>query len=223
MEETDKDLQDIQKMADMLKDITKDLSSIQNLDLTNLAKQVGANNIPEALRTSMQQYQEPQKPIVNPPISTVKQCCDKKPTVLYINQTDNIDPEFAKVGDSGFDLRSSEDLLIEPMTMGFVGTGLFFQIPQGYEMQVRSRSGIALKQQCFVLNQPGTVDSGYRGEIKVMLFNLGKNAVKIEKGDRVAQGVICPVYGQGSLNLLRTNELDNSQRGNTGFGESGIK
>jgi dUTP pyrophosphatase len=147
-------------------------------------------------------------------------------TILHcVNKSTNPLPRFEKDGDSGFDLRANLEnaVLIKPMTMGVIPTGLYFEVENGYEIQIRSRSGLAKNSQLFVLNQPGTVDSGYRGEILVMLFNLSQNDIQIVNGDRVAQGVVCPVMGSGKLTILKAETLTNSERGAGGFGHTGVK
>jgi dUTP pyrophosphatase len=113
-------------------------------------------------------------------------------------------------------------IIIEPLKRALIPTGLHFQIPIGFELQVRPRSGLALKNGITVLNTPGTVDSGYRGEVKVILFNTGEESFTIKNGDRIAQGVISPVQTRKTTNFIRVNALDNSDRGAGGFGSTGI-
>jgi dUTP pyrophosphatase len=129
-------------------------------------------------------------------------------------------PFYQYEGDSGFDLSCIEDFYIDPNQTMFVSTGLIVEIPEEYEIQVRSRSGLALKQSVIVLNSPGTVDSNYRGEIKVILKNLGNSRVVFKAGDRIAQGVLCPVIyakiSEGTVNL-------NTNRNIHGFGSTGLK
>lgn len=146
----------------------------------------------------------------------------------FINTSDNPDPSFEKEGDSGFDLRAniSNQLgnveVIVPGTAKLISTGIFVEVPKGYEVQVRSRSGLAGKRSVMVLNSPGTVDSGYRGEILIILMNFGKNNFEVKHGDRVAQGVVCPVIGEGSLKFSKVSELSESQRNTGGFGHTGV-
>ncbi len=146
--------------------------------------------------------------------------------VKIINNSNNTDPEYQKEGDSGFDFMANlpEDavIIIEPLKRALVPTGLHFQIPVGFELQVRPRSGLALKNGITVLNTPGTVDSGYRGEVKVILFNTGEEAFTIKNGDRIAQGVISPVQTRKTTKFLRVNSLDTSDRGAGGFGSTGV-
>ena len=147
---------------------------------------------------------------------------DRKVPLEFINNSDNQNPEYAYVSDSGFDLRSNEDAWIFPMSRSIIKTGLIFNIPDGYEIQVRSKSGIALKQGLFVLNSPGTVDSGYLGEIQVIMFNTTTEKVKIEKGQKIAQAVLCPVVGGKWVNLIRVEKIEDKDRNNNGFGSTGI-
>jgi len=129
-------------------------------------------------------------------------------------------PAYETEGSSGLDIRANEDSIIESGSWGMVGTGLFPEIQQGFEIQVRSRSGLAARNGIFVLNSPGTVDSDYRGEIKVILANMGKDSFMIKKGDRVAQIVVCPViHGKVS----KVEEISNTDRGSGGFGSTGIQ
>jgi dUTP pyrophosphatase len=145
--------------------------------------------------------------------------------VKYINKSTNEDPKFAYEGDSGFDLRADieNDIVLEPFKRVLVPTGLYFELVKGIEIQVRPRSGLAIKHGITVLNSPGTVDSHYRGEVKVPLINLGEQPYLIQKGDRIAQGVVCPVFGEGKIELTKTDELSDTSRGEGGFNSSGIK
>ena len=147
---------------------------------------------------------------------------DRKVPLEFINNSDNQNPEYSYVSDSGFDLRANEDSWIFPMSRNIIKTGLIFNIPDGYEIQVRSKSGIALKQGLFVLNSPGTVDSGYLGEIQVIMFNTTTEKVKIEKGQKVAQAVLCPVVGGKWVNLIRVEKIEDKDRNNNAFGSTGL-
>jgi dUTP pyrophosphatase len=148
-----------------------------------------------------------------------------KLSVKYINKSTNDDPKFAYEGDSGFDLRAdiSETITLNPLKRVLIPTGLYFQLEKGTEIQVRPRSGLAIKNGITVLNSPGTVDSHYRGEIKVPLINLGEDPFTIQKGDRIAQAVIMPVFGEGKVILAKTEEINETLRGEGGFNSSGIK
>jgi dUTP pyrophosphatase len=127
-------------------------------------------------------------------------------------------PEYATEGSAGFDIKSAMDVVIPAGLSRIVQTGLRVAIPDGFEMQIRSRSGLASKHSVIVANAPGTIDSDYRGEIGVILINLGKEDYRVAKGDRIAQGVICPVYRANWINVLVLPETD---RGAGGFGSTG--
>lgn len=141
----------------------------------------------------------------------------------FINKSTNQDPEYIYEGDSGFDLRAN---LQSPITLGplereMVPTGLYFQIPEGFEIQVRPRSGLAAKQGLSVLNTPGTVDQGYTGEVKVILVNLSNEKQIINHGDRIAQAVLCPVLTKRTATLTKVDDLSQTDRGEGGFGSTG--
>jgi dUTP pyrophosphatase len=123
-------------------------------------------------------------------------------------------------GSAGLDLPAGleEALIVHPHQIVLVPTGLALAIPAGYEGQVRPRSGLAIKQGLTVINAPGTIDSDYRGEVKVGLINLGKAAVTIQRGDRVAQLIIAPVV---QADLKETDQLPDTGRGAGGFGHTG--
>ena len=127
-------------------------------------------------------------------------------------------PSYARPGDAGMDLKSAEDAVVEPGARLLVHTGLAMALPEGYEAQVRPRSGLALKHGITVLNTPGTIDEGYRGEVGVILFNTGDTAFKIAKGDRIAQMVIAPVT---RARIVETDDLGSTERGAGGFGSTG--
>lgn len=129
-------------------------------------------------------------------------------------------PNRATSGAAGADLCSVDSLTIEPGKSALVSTGLAFQIPEGYEVQIRSRSGLAAKNQVFVLNSPGTIDADYRGEVKVILFNLSDTPFSIDVGDRIAQMVVARVEAP---TLLQAESLSETERGAGGFGSTGTK
>lgn len=135
---------------------------------------------------------------------------------------DSIDPSYAYPTDSGFDLFSTEEVEIESFGRSLIPTGLHIDIPDGYEVQVRSKSGLALKQGLMVLNSPGTVDQGYTGEIQVILFNTTKNNVIIKKGQKIAQAVISPVVSGKWIKLTKVDNINDKDRGEKGFGSTGI-
>ena len=128
-------------------------------------------------------------------------------------------PSYAREGDAGLDLRAAHDATLEPGGRGLVGTGLAVAIPPGYAGLVLPRSGLALSQGVTVLNAPGLVDAGYRGELKVLLVNHGDKPMPVRRGDRIAQLVIQRVE---RAELIEVNELPTSERGAGGFGSTGV-
>ena len=131
-------------------------------------------------------------------------------------------PKYETEGSSGMDLTANVNKVIEiqPGKSEIIPTGIALSIPKNYEIQIRPRSGLAAKNQISVLNTPGTIDEDYRGEIKVILINLGEKKFKIEKGLRIAQMVLCPVI---KAELEEVDVLDETKRGFGGFGSTGIK
>ncbi len=129
-------------------------------------------------------------------------------------------PVYSTPDSSGMDIRAAlmEDLYIHPGEIILVPTNLSVEIPQGYEIQVRPRSGLAIKNGIGVLNSPGTIDADYRGEIKIILFNFGKIDFKISSGDRIAQIVLSKVY---TVKFIESGDLSSSTRGEGGFGHTG--
>ncbi|MGN0854509.1 MAG: dUTP diphosphatase [Kiritimatiellia bacterium] len=128
-------------------------------------------------------------------------------------------PAYAHAGDAGMDLRSAEDLTLRAGARALVHTGLVMMLPLQYEAQVRPRSGLALKHGVTVLNTPGTIDSGYRGEVGVILANFGDADFEIKKGDRIAQLVIAPVT---QAEIVEVETVDETDRGAGGFGSTGV-
>lgn len=129
-------------------------------------------------------------------------------------------PAYAHPDDAGMDLRSVEELVVKPGARALVRTGLVMMLPDGYEAQVRPRSGLALKRGVTVLNTPGTIDAGYRGEVGVILANFGETDFAVAKGDKIAQMVIAPVTRPEQV--LEVDEIDATGRGAEGFGSTGI-
>ncbi|MBO7721888.1 MAG: dUTP diphosphatase [Kiritimatiellae bacterium] len=127
-------------------------------------------------------------------------------------------PAYAHDGDAGMDLRSVEDIAVAPGARALVRTGLVMMLPPGYEGQVRPRSGLALRHGVTVLNSPGTVDAGYRGEVGVILANFGDAEFSVRRGDRIAQLVIAPVLRAG---IEEVEAVDDTDRGEGGFGSTG--
>jgi dUTP pyrophosphatase len=193
---SEKEMQDMLKFLDSLDDENNDV------DYNAIMETLGLD-IPE-LEKEIQEY-----------IPTID--------LSYKKTKENaIDPKYAYISDSGFDLYSTEDVWIHSLDRQLVSTGLHFDIPEGYEIQVRSKSGLALKQGLMVLNSPGTVDQGYLGEIQIILFNTTREKVKIEKGQKIAQAVLCPVVSGKWVKLTEKNDLGNKDRNDNGFGSTGI-
>ena len=132
---------------------------------------------------------------------------------------DAVLPSYAHPSDAGMDVRSVDDLTIAPGKRALVHTGLVMLLPPMYEAQVRPRSGLALKSGVMVLNTPGTIDSGYRGEVGVILANFGEADFQVKKGDKIAQIVIAPVT---QPEIVETTEVDETDRGSGGFGSTGV-
>tara|TARA_B100000575_G_C23101890_1_gene635759 strand:+ start:1196 stop:1645 length:450 start_codon:yes stop_codon:yes gene_type:complete len=127
-------------------------------------------------------------------------------------------PAYATPGSAGLDLRAAEAFTLAPMERRAVPTGLRIAIPHGWEGQIRPRSGLALRQGLSIPNAPGTIDSDYRGELKVLLINLGPEPIAIERGMRIAQMVLAPAP---QLSVEPTVDLDDTERGESGFGSTG--
>lgn len=141
--------------------------------------------------------------------------------VEIINKSNNPLPEYKTVGSSGIDLRASlsSPVTIKPFERTLIPTGLFMSIPEGFEGQIRGRSGLALKNGITLANAIGTIDSDYRGEIKIILINLGNEDFIVNDGDRIAQFVLIK-YDKIEFKLVET--LDDTERGQGGFGHTGV-
>lgn len=145
-----------------------------------------------------------------------------KTTVSIINKSNNPLPSYATSGSSGMDIRCNiaAPIQLQPLERQLIPTGLFIELPQGYEAQIRPRSGLAIKQGLTCLNSPGTVDADYRGELKVILINLSHEVQTIEPGDRIAQMVIQQV---AMVDLVEVEVLNDTQRSTGGFGHTGVR
>jgi dUTP pyrophosphatase len=133
---------------------------------------------------------------------------------------DDLAPRKAHADDAAYDVRARVDALIRPGDVMLVPTGLYLELPCGYEAQIRPRSGNALKKAVTVLNSPGTIDAGYRGEVGVIVYNAGREDFRVERGDRIAQMV---VQSLPEIELLQADELADSRRGDGGFGSTGTQ
>lgn len=140
--------------------------------------------------------------------------------IKVINKSSNPLPAYETKNSAGMDLRAflTEDILLNPMERKLVPTGLFIELPEGYEAQIRPRSGLAIKNGITVLNSPGTIDSDYRGEIKVILVNLSSDAFVIKNGDRICQMIIAK---HENAEMIEVSEISSTERGDGGFGHTG--
>lgn len=193
---------ELKNNMDLLKEMEKNLTGFSTDDPEKLMQEMGINldELDDLFNQSM----------------------NKKIELKYVNTSDTQEPTYAYESDSGFDLRTTEDVWIFGNSRALIPTGLSFDIPDGYEIQVRTKSGIALKQGLMVLNSPGTVDSGYQAEIKVIVFNTTTEKVKIPKGQKIAQAVLCPVVNGKWVDLVKVTKLEDKDRNNAGFGSTGL-
>jgi dUTP pyrophosphatase len=203
-----KEIKEAREQFKMLKDLQ---SKIGNIDMNNpeeMLKSMGFN-----LNDINKHFEE---------IDDEMSSDYMKVNLNYVNDSENKNPSYVYDYDSGFDLRSNEEVLLNPFDRALVPTGLKFDIPPGYEIQVRSKSGLALKEGLMVLNSPGTVDNGYTGEIKVIIFNTTNQTKKIEKGQKIAQAVLSPVAIAKLVNLIQVKEIKEKDRNENGFGSTGL-
>jgi dUTP pyrophosphatase len=142
--------------------------------------------------------------------------------VRIVNKSQHQLPQYSTVASAGMDLRAvlQEPVILKPLERQLIPTGLFIELPVGYEAQIRPRSGLAAKHGITVLNTPGTIDADYRGEIKVILVNLSNQEFKIENGERIAQMVVA---AHSSVVWQETESLEETERGAGGFGHTGVK
>ena len=145
-------------------------------------------------------------------------------TKIQIKKLSNkvLTPKYETSGSSGMDIAAyiGQDIIINPSEKALVPTGFSLSVPRGYEVQIRPRSGLAIKKGITVLNTPGTIDSDYRGQIKVILINLSKDEFTVKDGDRIAQMVVCPIE---QIIMEEVKELSETDRGIGGFGSTGTK
>jgi len=194
-------LKDITEGLKMLKDLQK---GIGGMDLNDPQKLLDSMNLDmDKLNESFIQQSIP------------------KTKLSYSYKSINKEPVYEYPTDSGFDLRSNVKVTLGPLERELVPTGLFLDIPEGYEVQVRPKSGLAIKKGLSVVNTPGTVDQGYTGEVQVILINLSNETHTIEIGDKIAQAVLTPVMSGKFVNLQRVLNVDDKDRGDNGFGSTG--
>jgi len=142
--------------------------------------------------------------------------------VKIVNTSDNPLPQYETSGSAGVDLRAQlqEPVMLKPLQRALIPTGLYPELPDGYEAQIRPRSGLALKKGVTVLNSPGTIDSDYRGEIKIILINLSNETTIINTGERIAQLIVSKYE---KVSFKEVDELNETERGEGGFGHTGVK
>jgi len=140
---------------------------------------------------------------------------------VNIVHKDGFKPIYSSTHAAGADIRADieADIVIKPSSSAMIPTGIYIQLPEGFEAQIRPRSGLAAKKAVTVLNSPGTIDSDYRGEVKIILINHGKDDFCISSGDRIAQMIIAPVV---QADFIEVDSLDDSDRGEGGFGSTGV-
>jgi dUTP pyrophosphatase len=140
--------------------------------------------------------------------------------INIINHSGNPLPEYATSGSAGMDVRAflTDSVILQPLERKLIPTGLYIELPENYEVQIRPRSGLAVKQGLTCLNTPGTIDSDYRGEIKVLLINFSNEPQEIKNGDRIAQMVVAATT---HAVLIEVNEINQTERGDGGFGHTG--
>ena len=152
---------------------------------------------------------------------TITKSLDGKVTITYVSSSGK-ELSYNYDSDSGFDLYSTDEIIIPPFGRTLVPTGVSVDLPQDFEIQVRSKSGLAINQGLMVLNSPGTVDEGYTGEIKVIIFNTNNHEFKIEKNMKVAQAVIARCITGRWVKFNKVDSIETKDRGNNGFGSTGI-
>ena len=188
-----------------LRDLQKRLETSDNdteIDINQLLKESGLD------------MEELENKMMNP---------DTRMTLNFKKSDEMVETPFYNYPtDSGFDLYANEDVLIQPFGRALIPTGLSFDIGDGFEIQVRSKSGLALNHGLFVLNSPGTVDNGYTSEIKVILFNTNQVPYQISKGMKIAQAVVSPVVNGKWVNLQEVDIIEDKDRNANGFGSTGI-
>jgi dUTP pyrophosphatase len=181
-------------------DFEKYLRQLEDLD-----KQIGDDSDPEPLIDELNK-------VLNGLSSEIKLDTAKKAlsaTLTFINTSNNPDPVFDHEGDSGFNIRASlnRDILIDIGRSQVIPTGLYFEVDKGLEVQIRPNSELSENSNMMILNSPITVDSSYRGEVKIILGNFDTIPHTIRNGNKIAQGVVCPVYGEGNLNFVKVNNF----------------
>jgi len=194
------------KNFDFLSDKAEELKTFLSKDFTGMNEDDIMGELNETLSDLEDEFQKNETKLVLP---------------FKKLHNDTLNPKYNYGGDSGFDLYSTEDILLGPFGRALIPTGLSFDIKDGYEIQVRSKSGLAIKEGLMVLNSPGTVDNSYTGEIKAIIFNTNNYEYQIKKGQKVAQAVLCPVVNGKWVDLTEVKKITDKDRGENGFGSTG--
>ena len=182
--------------------------------LLNKLRNISENSTPEDVLSSLG--------IDESALDSMMQDFENMKVILeYKKDSNNEDLSYNYPSDSGFDLRANEEINLAPFGRALVSTGIYFNIPKNYEIQIRPKSGLAINKGLTVLNTPGTVDEGYTGEIKVIVINMDNVSHTIKKGEKVAQAVLCPVLTGFKVNLTKVASFKNKDRNSNGFGSTG--
>lgn len=182
--------------------------------LLNKLRNISENSTPEDVMSSLG--------IDESALNSMMQDFENMKVVLeYKKDSNNEDLSYNYPSDSGFDLRANEEIYLAPFGRALVPTGIYFNIPKNYEIQVRPKSGLAINKGLTVLNTPGTVDEGYTGEIKVIVINMDNISQTIKKGEKIAQAVLCPVLPGSKVSLTKVASFNNKDRNSNGFGSTG--
>ena len=200
-------------MFENIKNLNDGLRNIKELRkmMSDPANQ-SPEKLMEALGVDFKDFEDDFQKMMTPDVSV---------DLEYVYKSVNPEPSYAYPTDSGFDLYSSEEVRCAGFERKLVSTGLFVNIPEGFEIQVRTKSGLAISPGLVVLNSPGTVDQGYTGEIKVILMNMNNLPTIVSNGQKIAQAVLCPVVQGKNVNLKRVLNINNKDRNENGFGSTG--
>tara|TARA_R110000868_G_scaffold7805_2_gene41143 strand:- start:453 stop:1052 length:600 start_codon:yes stop_codon:yes gene_type:complete len=195
----------MKEMADGLRTLKKLQKQIGNVDMSN------PQQILDTLGIDIDELDK----------QFTESMSNQKLTLEYSYKSVNPEPSYAYPTDSGFDLRSTIKVTLGPLERSLVPTGLFLNIPENYEIQIRPKSGLAIKKGLSMVNTPGTIDQGYTGEIHAILINLSNETHTIEVGDKIGQAVLCPVVSGKYVDLKRVLNVEDKDRGDKGFGSTG--
>jgi dUTP pyrophosphatase len=218
---------------DKIKNIREEtIKKWDNLGFLDGLKGYVKENIPklfECCKTANLKDMSEENKFISPGVPVTEndggQVVDYRLRVKCVNKSNNPDPEYATNGASGFDLRAflTEPVVLKPLERQLIPTGLYFELLPNIEIQVRPRSGLAVKNGVTVLNTPGTIDSDYRGEVKVILINLSNEDFTVNNGERIAQAVVAIATSKNTVNLDIVDEINtDTTRGASGFGSTGL-